>query len=157
MTALRLIDIVLVAFSAPVLVLLGAPALGILAGGTVWILQRVAELRLARYAATREDIKNVIGLNLAGVFARAWLVAITILAVGLAGEREDEPQNEFKLDTWIDEFKPQNESALVRHSSTRRSSTSSSRDPDDRRWSTSPSACRRSRTASRRSSRWPTT
>ncbi len=89
MTALRIIDIVLVAFSAPVLVLLGAPALGILAGAGVWVLQRIAEIRLAKYAATREDIKNVIGLNLAGVFVRAWLVAITILAVGLAGERED--------------------------------------------------------------------
>jgi hypothetical protein len=89
MTALRLIDIVLVAFSAPVLVLLGAPALGILAGAGIWIVQRFAELGLAKYAAGRKDIRNVIGLNLAGVFARAWLVAITILAVGLAGKRED--------------------------------------------------------------------
>ncbi len=89
MTALRLIDIVLVAFSAPVLVLLGAPALGILAGAGMWILQRLGELGLAKYAATKQDVKNVIGLNLAGVFARAWLVALTILAVGLAGERED--------------------------------------------------------------------
>lgn len=89
MNALRVIDIVLVAITAPVLVLLGAPALGILAGAGVWILQRFAELGLARYAASRPNIKTTIGLNLAGVMGRAWLVALTILAVGLAGDRED--------------------------------------------------------------------
>jgi len=88
-TALRLIDIFLVAVTAPVLALLGAPALGILAGAGAWIAQRLGELGLARYAASKADVKTTIGLNLAGVFARAWLVALTILAVGLAGERED--------------------------------------------------------------------
>jgi hypothetical protein len=89
MNALRLVDIFLVAITAPVLVLLDAPALGILAGAGVWILQRLAELGLARFAASREDYKATIGLNLAGVMGRSWLVALTILAVGLGGQRKD--------------------------------------------------------------------
>lgn len=89
MNALRLVDIVLVAVTAPVLALLGAPALGVLVGGGVWILQRVIELGLARYASSRDNYKATIGINLAGVMGRAWLVALAILAVGLAGERED--------------------------------------------------------------------
>ncbi len=89
MNAMRLIDIFLVAVTAPVLALIGAPALGVLVGGLVWVLQRLAELWLAKKAATRDDVKSAIGLNLAGAFGRAWLVALSILAVGLAGDRED--------------------------------------------------------------------
>ena len=89
MTLLRLIDVLLVAITAPVLALLGAPALGILAGAAAWIVQRFAELGLAKFAASRDDYRQTLGLNLAGVMGRAWLVALTILAVGLAGQRKD--------------------------------------------------------------------
>ncbi|PTL60530.1 hypothetical protein [Paraconexibacter algicola] len=86
---LRLADIVLIVMAAPVVCLLGAPVLGILAGAGVWVLNRVLELALARRAATREDVRAAIGYNLGGVIGRAWLVGLTILAVGTAGERED--------------------------------------------------------------------
>ena len=89
MTALRLIDIVLVAFSAPVLVLLGAPALGILAGAGCGSCSASESSGWPSTRPRSEDVKNVIGLNLAGVFARAWFVALVILVVGMASERED--------------------------------------------------------------------
>lgn len=89
MNALRLVDIFLVVVTAPVLVLLGAPALGILVGAAAWVAQRGAMLFLQDRASKSEDFRFAIGLNLAGVMGRAWLVALTILAVGLAGSRKD--------------------------------------------------------------------
>jgi len=89
MNALRIIDIFLVAITAPVLILLGAPALGIAVGGAAWILQRLTALGLESRARKADNVKSTLGINLAGVVGRSWLVALTILAVGLAGDRED--------------------------------------------------------------------
>lgn len=86
---LRLADIILIVMAAPVVILLGAPVLGVLAGAGVWVVNRLLELALARRAATREDVRAAIGYNLGGVIGRAWLVGLTILAVGTAAERED--------------------------------------------------------------------
>jgi hypothetical protein len=89
MNALRYVDIFLVVVTAPVAVALGAPALGTLVGAAVWILQRAAALGLQALARRQENVRAAVGLNLAGALARAWLVALTILAVGVAGDRED--------------------------------------------------------------------
>ncbi len=86
---LRLLDLGLVAMAAPIAILLGAPALGILAGAAVWIVSRLLELWLARLAAAKDDVRAAIGYNLGGVVGRAWLVGLTILAVGKLGARED--------------------------------------------------------------------
>jgi hypothetical protein len=89
MNALRYLDLFVVVVTAPVVVLLGAPALGTLVGAAAWILQRLAALAVQSRARREENVRAAIGLNLAGAFGRAWLVALTILAVGLAGSRED--------------------------------------------------------------------
>ena len=89
MTALRFLDVFLVVVTVPVLVLLGAPALGLLVGGAAYIAQRFLAIALERAAKSREDVRAAVGLNLAGAFGRAWLLALTILAVGLAGDRKD--------------------------------------------------------------------
>jgi hypothetical protein len=89
MNLLRYLDIVLVVITAPVVVLLGAPALGTLVGAAAWIVQRGAALAVERAARRNDDVRTAVGLNLAAAFGRAWLVGLTILAVGLAGERED--------------------------------------------------------------------
>jgi hypothetical protein len=89
MTALRYLDIFLVVVTAPVLALLGAPALGVLVGGAAWVIQRLVALALQARARRQENVKAAIGLNLAGAAGRAWLVALTILAVGVAGSRKD--------------------------------------------------------------------
>jgi hypothetical protein len=44
---------------------------------------------LERRAREREDLRSAIGINVAGMIGRAWLIGLTILAVGLAGDRED--------------------------------------------------------------------
>jgi hypothetical protein len=85
----RLSDIVVVPLTAPVAVLLGAPALGTLVGAAMWVAQRLLELGLERKARSTDNVRMAVGLNLGGVVGRAWLVGLTILAVGTAGERED--------------------------------------------------------------------
>ena len=89
MNGLRVSDIVLVPMAAPIAILLGAPALGILVGAAIWVAQRVLELFLEHRARATDNVKVAVGLNLGGVVGRAWLVGLTILAVGTAGERED--------------------------------------------------------------------
>jgi len=86
---LRYLDIVLVVAAFPFVALAGLPMLGYAVGAAAWILQRAAGVALERQAAKTKDIRRQVGLNLGGTLARAWIVGGAILAVGLAGERED--------------------------------------------------------------------
>ena len=85
---MRYLDIVLLVLAAPIVILMGGPVLGYAVGAGVWILQRIAEAWLDA-AGQRSDAKRELGLKFASMIGRTWVVAIAILAVGLAGERED--------------------------------------------------------------------
>jgi hypothetical protein len=89
MTAVRFLDIGLVVVTAPAAILLGAPALGIVVGAVVWVVQRVAALLLEARARQVENVRAAVGLNLFGAFGRAWLVGLAILLVGQLGSRDD--------------------------------------------------------------------
>lgn len=89
MTALRYIDLVLLWLTVPLLLVLGAPELGVLVGAVVWTLQRFVALAVDRKAATRETVRQAIGLNMATMFVRMWLVVSAVVAVGAGGSRED--------------------------------------------------------------------
>jgi hypothetical protein len=86
---LRYLDVVLVVAAFPFVALAGLPLLGYAVGAVAWLLQRAAGVALERQAAKTTEIRRQIGLNLGGTLARAWIVGGAILAVGLAGERED--------------------------------------------------------------------
>jgi hypothetical protein len=86
---MRYIDIVLVVAALPLVVLADLPLLGYLVGAGAWIAQRIGGVLLERAAKRTTDTRRLVGLNLAGSLGRAWLVGGAILAVGLAGERED--------------------------------------------------------------------
>jgi hypothetical protein len=85
----RYLDIVVVLLAAPFVVLLGAPVLGYVAGAAVWIIQRIAAITIERRAERAGDVRTAVGLNMASLILRAWLVGLTILAVGLIADRED--------------------------------------------------------------------
>lgn len=89
MRALALLDVVLVVVTAPVAIALGAPALGVVVGAAVWVLQRFAALAIERRAKRAENVRAALALNLGGAFTRAWLVGLAILAAGLGSSRED--------------------------------------------------------------------
>jgi hypothetical protein len=84
----RYVDVALVVLAAPFVVLLGAPVLGYVVGVGVWIAQRILEAVL-EHAARRSDVRRAIGLKVASMIGRTWLIGVGILAVGLAAERED--------------------------------------------------------------------
>jgi hypothetical protein len=85
----RYLDVVLVLMAAPFVLLLDAPVLGYAVGAAAWIANRALGAAVDHYARGREDARTAIGLNVGALLGRAWLVGLTILAVGLAGERED--------------------------------------------------------------------
>ena len=85
----RWLDVVLVVLATPFALLMGAPALGYVVGAAAWIVNRAVGAFVERRASASDDVRRAVGLNLAALIARAWLVGLTILAVGLAGERED--------------------------------------------------------------------
>jgi hypothetical protein len=86
---LRYLDVVLVVAALPFVARAGLPLLGYGVGAAAWILQRAAGVALERQAAKTTEIRRQVALNLAGTLGRAWIVGGAILAVGLAGERED--------------------------------------------------------------------
>jgi hypothetical protein len=89
MTAVRYLDVVLVILTLPFVAVAGLPLLGYVVGASAWLAQRGAAVLLEHRARGNEDLRTALGINVAGMIGRAWLVGLTILAVGLAGERED--------------------------------------------------------------------
>jgi hypothetical protein len=86
---LRYLDVVLVIAALPLVAFAGLPLLGYAVGGSAWIAQRAAGAVLERQAQRTTDVRRQVGLNLGSSLGRAWIVGGAILAVGLAGERED--------------------------------------------------------------------
>jgi hypothetical protein len=84
----RYLDVLIVVLAAPFVILMGGPLLGYLVGGGAWIATRVLGVFVERYARGR-SAKAQVGLNFGALMGRAWILGITILVVGLAGERED--------------------------------------------------------------------
>ncbi len=88
-SAAKWVDVVIVIAAAPFVVLMDLPVLGYVAGAAGWTLSRVLGWAIERKARASGDARTFAGLTLFSSLGRAWLVGLTILAVGLAGERED--------------------------------------------------------------------
>lgn len=89
LVVLRYLDVLLVVLAAPFVVLTGLPVLGYAVGAAAWIAQRLASTWIEGRVRRQSDIRAAVGLGVGTSLARAWFVGLTILAVGLAGARED--------------------------------------------------------------------
>jgi hypothetical protein len=89
MAIFRYLDVGLVVLAAPFVVLLGVPVVGYVVAAVAWIAQRFAAVAIERRAARAQDVRTSLGLNMGSLVLRAWLIGLTILAVGLIAERED--------------------------------------------------------------------
>jgi hypothetical protein len=87
--ALRFLDVGLIILALPFVVVAGLPVLGYVVGAGAWIVQRVAGELVERRARAAEDPRTEIGLTVASIIARAWVVGLAIVAVGTAGSRDD--------------------------------------------------------------------
>jgi hypothetical protein len=86
---LRYLDVIVVVLAAPFVVLTGLPVLGYVVGALGWMVQRVIGVAIEGRMRRESDIRRQVGLGLGASLGRAWLIGLTILAVGLAGARED--------------------------------------------------------------------
>jgi hypothetical protein len=84
----RYLDVVLLVLAAPIVILMGGPVLGYVAGAVVWLVQRVLEAALDG-AARRADTRRALALKFASMIGRTWLVVIAILVIGLTATRAD--------------------------------------------------------------------
>ncbi|HWC25223.1 MAG TPA: hypothetical protein VG474_01445 [Solirubrobacteraceae bacterium] len=89
MSALRYIDLVLLGLTVPVALVLGAPELGVLLAAAVWTVQRLVALAVDRRARLRMSPREALGLNLATMIVRMWMIGATIVVAGVAGSRKD--------------------------------------------------------------------
>ncbi len=85
---IRYMDVILVVLAAPFVILMGGPMLGYLVGGGAWIATRILGVLVDR-SARKRSARAQVGLSFGALMGRAWILGITILVVGLAGERED--------------------------------------------------------------------
>jgi hypothetical protein len=86
---IRYFDCLLVAAFLPFALLAGLPALGILVGAAAWIAQRVAGTVIEERAAAAPDARTATAITFIGVMGRPFVLALTILAVGLLGAKRD--------------------------------------------------------------------
>jgi peptidoglycan biosynthesis protein MviN/MurJ (putative lipid II flippase) len=85
----RYLDVILVVFAAPFVVLMGGPVLGYAVAGGTWIVTRIGFAWLERRVRESGNARAQVGVGFAVLMGRAWLMGIAILVVGLAGDRED--------------------------------------------------------------------
>lgn len=83
------LDIVLVLIAAVPALALGAPALGYTVGAAAWIIQRVAAVGVEKRLATVKDLRRRLGLGVTSSMLRVWMLAVTIMVVGVAATRAD--------------------------------------------------------------------
>src|SRR6188472_2364993 len=89
LVVVRYLDVALVVLAAPFVVLTVAPVLGYVAGTAAWIANRALGAAAERFARRQADVRAALGVNLGSLLLRVWIVALTILVVGLAGTRQD--------------------------------------------------------------------
>jgi hypothetical protein len=89
LVVLRYLDVIIVVLAAPFVILTGLPVLGYVVGLAGWLVQRLLGAAIESRMRRQSDIRTQVGLGLGASLGRAWLIGLTILAVGLAGARED--------------------------------------------------------------------
>src|SRR3954447_16682813 len=89
MTALRYLDIGLVLVSGPVVIAAGLPVLGYVCGGGAWIVTRLAAAYAEHRVAARGDAAARLGVQVAGMMARVWIVVLAVVVARVVGDRED--------------------------------------------------------------------
>jgi hypothetical protein len=88
-TALAYFDVVLLVVAAPIMLLIGVPAVGYLVGAGAWILLRLVGIAVDRAAAAADDARREAGLRLAYLLGRLFLLAIAVILVRKDAGRDD--------------------------------------------------------------------
>ncbi len=85
---LRYVDVALVLFALPFVLLAELPLLGYAVGAGVWTAQRALTFAVERRGRSMAP-RAALGLQAGVMFARAWLVALAIVLAGVLGAEAD--------------------------------------------------------------------
>ncbi len=88
-TLLAYLDVVLLVVAAPIMLLIGVPAVGYLVAAGVWIALRAVGVALDRVAPALSDPRREITLRLAYLLGRLFLLAIAVIVVRNSAGRDD--------------------------------------------------------------------
>ena len=79
--ALSYLDVLVLVVAAPIMLLIGVPAVGYLVGAGAWIVLRAAGIAVDRGAATAGDPRREVSLRLGYLLGRLFLLAIAVILV----------------------------------------------------------------------------
>jgi len=86
---LAYLDVVLVVVAAPIMLLIGVPAVGYLVGAGAWIVLRAVGVAIDRVVPSLRDPRSEITLRLAYLLGRLFLLAIAVILVRNGAGRDD--------------------------------------------------------------------
>jgi hypothetical protein len=88
MTLLSYLDVVLLVLAAPIMLLIGVPAMGYCVAAGVWIALRAVGIGVERLAR-RVDARREVGLRLGYMLGRLFALAIAVILIRKAGSKDD--------------------------------------------------------------------
>jgi hypothetical protein len=86
---LSYLDVVVLVLAAPIMLLIGVPAVGYLVGAGVWILLRAVGVLVDHATASMGDPRREVTLRLAYLLGRLFLLAIAVIVVRNGAGRDD--------------------------------------------------------------------
>ena len=89
LAALTYLDVVVLVVAAPIMLLIGVPAVGYLVGAVAWIVLRAVGVAVDRAAGAAVDPRREAGLRLAYLLGRLFLLAIAVILVRDGAGRDD--------------------------------------------------------------------
>ena len=88
MALLRYFDVALLIVAAPIMLLIGVPASGYLIGAGAWILLRAIGVGVEHAAVSVPEASQQIGLRLAYMLGRLFLLALAVIVARQASGRD---------------------------------------------------------------------
>ena len=88
-TVLAYLDVVVLVVAAPIMLLIGVPAVGYLVGAGAWIALRAAGVLVERLAAASDDPRREVSLRLGYLMGRLFMLAIAVILVRNSAGRDD--------------------------------------------------------------------
>ena len=88
-TVLIYLDVALLVVAAPIMLLIGVPAVGYLVGAGVWIVLRAVGVLIDRVVPSLSDPRGEVTLRLGYLLGRLFLLAIAVIVVRNGAGRDD--------------------------------------------------------------------
>ena len=86
---LAYLDVILLVVAAPIMLLIGVPAVGYLVGAGAWIVLRAVGIAIDRLVPALKDPRSEITLRLAYLIGRLFILAIAVILVRNGSGRND--------------------------------------------------------------------